>query len=104
MKLEIRTVSLTIDPGFVVEGNTEEEIKEALIKVFNHDILSCQSLWVDGIGYVKAADDAPSVRAEDIEDDEDGAAEVIDRTVAESERYAEFMSKQGALFAEEEAA
>lgn len=98
MKLEIQCVVVSIDPGFVVEGDTEEEIKEAVASMFYYGIPSMHTR-TQGVLAGSASEDAPSIPAEEIEGEGNlDTWETMDRVIEEGEKHAESMRKQGSLF------
>ena len=66
MKVELRNITLRIEPGYVFEGEDEEHIEEAISELFNGELP--MGICVDSIEWVRAADYRVAVHADDILD------------------------------------
>ena len=64
MKVELRNITLRIEPGYVFEGEDEQHIEEAIRELFNGELPI--GIIVDGIECARAADYRVSVHADDI--------------------------------------
>jgi hypothetical protein len=70
MKVELQTLELAFEPGFVIEGEDKQQIQEAVRKLFNGELP--MGVWVITGAWKRAPDNSPSISAQDILNEEVG--------------------------------
>jgi len=99
VKVEVKGVVLSVDPGFVIEGEDAQHIEEAVLRFF---YFALPTMNVRPVGIVSTP---PSANAPSIMDAEDMLNDAVDmedmdRVIEENEA---FLRRQGNLFANEAA-